>query len=438
MKFSLASRGLLALMILVGLVGWIVTGLSIYARLVYLGILTIVGAAIWTIFSMQGIKFQRRTRSLRAVMGEILEENFEIRKDIWPGAAWLEIWNQSPLPLASGSRLLTRIHLHQRRFYTARTPLRQRGEYPLGPTAITTGDPFGIFTFRRKIPAAETLIVLPKVFPIVTFPPPPGLLPGGRTIRQRSLDITPHAAGVREYVIGDPVKRIHWPSTARRSRFMVKEFEQDPQGDIWLFLDAESGIQVDNPETEAVKPYQTDGWWLKRPTLTLPRNTFEYAISAAASLASFYLEERRAVGLVCAAGKFTVVSAERGVRQFNKIMETLAFLQPEGKISLQGLVEIQAKLLPFGSGVIIITSSTRPDIVLAVEDLQRRNLRPVVVLVKPETFGGQISSDLVTAGLLKANVPVCSVTYGGDLGTQLALPGIYFQYHYLASTAFHA
>lgn len=437
MKFSLQSRWLLALMILVGIVGWAVTGLSIYARLVYLGILSIIGAAIWTVLSMLGVKFQRRTRSLRASMGEVLEENFEVRKDSWPGSAWLEVWNQSTLPMAAGSRLLTRIGVRQRRFYAARTLLTKRGSFTLGPTRLTTGDPFGIFTIRRTIPSSETLLVLPKVFPITTFPPPPGLLPGGRSIRQRSFDITPHASGVREYVIGDPVKRIHWPSTARRDRFMVKEFEQDPQGDIWLFLDAESGLQISEPEAAETLPYQSDGWWLRRPTISLPKNTFEYAISAAASLASFFLADRRAVGLICAAGKFTVVSAERGVRQFNKIMETLAFLQPEGKIPIQGLVEIQAKLLPLGSGVVLITSSTRPDLILAVEDLQRRSLRPVVVLIKPETFGGHEASESITAGLLKTNAPICQIAYGDNIGVQLALPGIYFQHHYLATPAFH-
>ena len=292
MKFSFASRGLLFLMVLIGLVGWAVTGLPLYARLVYLGVFLIVGAAIWTVVSIQGIQFQRKTRSLRASMGEILEESFEVRKDTWPGATWLEVSNESPLPMAAGSRLLTRLGVNQNRFYTARTLLTRRGDYTLGPTTLTTGDPFGLFTIRRRIPSSESVMVLPKVFPITTFPPPPGLLPGGRSIRQRSLDVTPHAAGVREYVIGDPVKRIHWPSTARRDRFMVKEFEQDPQGDIWLFLDAESGVQISGPDTIEGIPVQTEGWWLKRPSLTLPRNTFEYAVSSAASLASFFLAER--------------------------------------------------------------------------------------------------------------------------------------------------
>jgi uncharacterized protein (DUF58 family) len=422
-------------MIIIGLIGWAVTGLSIYARLVYLGLFLIAGTAIWAILSIRGIQLTRKTRSLRASMGEVFEENIEIRNSAWPGCAWLVVLNQSPLPKAAGSRLLTRIGVHQKRFYSARTLLTQRGAYLLGPTTLTSGDPFGVFSINKQFPASETLVVLPKVYPIKTFPPPPGLLPGGKHIRQRSFDVTPHAAGVREYVQGDPVKRIHWPSTARRNRFMVKEFEQDPQANIWLFLDAEIGIQASLPE-EGTPSIQADGWWLRRPTVTLPRNTFEYAISAAASLASFFLADRRAVGLVSAAAKFTVVSAERGDRQVNKIMETLAFLQPQGQIPLNGVVDIQAKLLPLGSGVILITSSTRPDLVLAVEDLQRRNLRPIVVLVKPESFGGNTNSDLVTAGLTRTNIAVCQIAYGDDLGIQLALPVVYYQQHYIASTNF--
>ena len=280
---ALKTVGLLALMVVIGLVGWAVTGMSIYARLVYLGIIIIVGAGIWAILSMLGMQFQRTTRSFRASMGEVLEENFEVNKQSWPGTAWLEIINNSPLPLAAGSRLLTRLGVRQRRFYSARTLLTQRGEYPLGPTTLTSGDLFGLFTFRRIIPASGSLIVLPKVFPISTFPPPPGLLPGGKRIRQRSLDITPHAAGVREYVIGDPLKRIHWPSTARRDRFMVKEFEQDPQSELWIFLDAQRYVQAELPYEP---PKARDNWiFTRRPEIHLPPSTLEYGVSLAASLA---------------------------------------------------------------------------------------------------------------------------------------------------------
>ncbi len=434
MKPTLISRWLLAVIILFGLAGWAVTGLLLYARMAYLGVLMVVGAGIWTFISMRGIHLDRQARILRASMGDVFEEHFEVRNAAWPACPWLEIINHSNLPMAGGSRILTGIGSHQRRFYSARTLLYQRGAFLLGPTSMATGDPFGLFTIRKRISAKDTLVVLPMTVPITDFPPPPGLLPGGKAVRQRTSDLTPHAAGVREYVPGDPMKRIHWPSTAHRGRFMVKEFEQDPQADIWFFLDAQQEVQASLPEQGVA--FTEGGWWLRRPNVALPRDSFEYAICAAASLASYFLMERRAVGLVCAAGKSTVVSAERGERQVNKIMETLAFLQPDGTMPLFGLVTMQAKLLPIGTGVILITPSTRPELLLAVEDLQRRNLRPVVVLIKAETFGGTGESESIVAGLLRRNVPVCLVGFGDDLSVRLTLPVVYFQRRYQPKSFF--
>jgi uncharacterized protein (DUF58 family) len=435
MKRIQGLRWLLVVIILFGLGGWVVTGMMIYARLAFIGLLLLVGAVIWAVLSLRGIRLSRSSRTLRASMGEVFEERFEVRNLAWPGCLWLEILNKSNLPMAGGSRMLTSIGTHQRRFYTARTVLTRRGEYLLGPTTLASGDIFGIFTLRKQIPATDMLVVLPMAVPIKDFPPPPGLFPGGKAVRLHTMDVTPHAAGVREYVPGDPMKRIHWPSTARRGRFMVKEFEQDPQADIWIFLDAQRDIHHSLPEQQ--EGFSEDGWWLRRPKLSLPADTFEYGISAAASLAGYFLDERRAVGLACAAGKFTVVSADRGERQVSKIMETLAFLQPEGIMPLLGLVTMQAKLLQLGSGVILITPSVRPELLLAVEDLQRRSLRPVVVLIKNDTFGGNESTEDMAAGLIRRNVPVCQIGLKDDLSIQLALPVVYFKRPYMPRSYFN-
>jgi uncharacterized protein (DUF58 family) len=425
MNQNTGLRWLLIGMAITGLVGWLITGLTVYARIAYLGSLLIIGGAIWALLSIRGIHFTRQARTLRASMGEVFEEHFEVIKESWLGSLWVEVLNQSDLPMAGGSRLLTGIGPRQRRSYSARTLLYRRGAFTLGPTRLSSGDPFGLFTFRRLISAKDTLVVLPMVVPIKDFPPPPGVLPGGKAVRQRSMDVTPHAAGVREYVPGDPMKRIHWPTTAHRGRFMVKEFEQDPQADIWLFLDALAGIQVSSnlpPED-----FHEIGLWLKRPKITLPADTFEYAISTAASLADHFLAHRRSVGLACAAGKLSIVPADRGERQVNKIMETLAFLQPTGTMPLLSLVTMQAKLLPIGAGIIIITSSVRPELLFVVEDLLRRRLSPVVVIIKPESFGGSGDSGPIIGGLLNHNIPVCSVGMGDDLSVKLALPVVYFQ-----------
>jgi uncharacterized protein (DUF58 family) len=434
MKSASSVRWLLAALIVLGLAGRAVTGTAAYARIAYVALFLLAGGYIWSQSSLRGVRLKRDARLLRASMGEVFEEHFEVSGAPWPGCLWLEVVNHSTLPMAAGSRLLTGIGARQRRFYSARTLLTRRGAFPLGPTTVASGDLFGLFPVQREFPASGTLVVLPMTVDIPTFPPPPGLLPGGKAIRQKTMDVTPHAAGIREYVPGDPMKRIHWPSTARRGRFMVKEFEQDPQADIWLFLDAQREVQAARPDAPLATT--AESFLLRRPKVTLPCDTFEYAVSAAASLARFFLAERRAVGLACAAGRFTVVSGERGERQMGKILETLAFLQPEGEMPLLGLVAMQAKLLPLGSGVILITPDARPELLIAVEDLQRRSLRPVVVLLKTETFGGTDGTEAVAAGLLTRNVPVCQIGFGDDLGVQLSLPAVYFQRRYYPKSFF--
>jgi uncharacterized protein (DUF58 family) len=436
MKSLSGVRWLLAAMVVVGATGRAITGLAVYTRLAYAGLILLVGAYLWSLLSLRKVQLRRETRLLRLSMGEVFEEHFEIFGMSWPGTTWIEIVNRSPLPMAGGSRLLTNIGAKQKRFYSARTVLTRRGAFPLGPTTISSGDPFGLFPTRHEIAAVDTLVVLPMTVNIPTFPPPPGLLPGGKAIRQKTMDVTPHAAGVREYVPGDPMKRIHWPSTARRGRFMVKEFEQDPQADIWLFLDAQRDVQFAQDASQA--RVNDEGFFWRRPKVELPCDTFEYAVSAAASLARFFLNEKHAVGMACAASHFTVVSAERGERQVGKILETLAFLQPEGTMPLLGLITMQANLLPLGSGVILITPDARPELLVAVEDLQRRNLRPVVVLIKSETFGGSGETDMLAAGLLKRSVPVCRIGFGDELGPALSLPAVYFQRRYLPKSFFAA
>src|SRR5258707_1286157 len=63
-----------------------------------------------------------------------------------------------------------------------------------------------------------------------------GRMPGGDALRRRTHYVTANAAGVRDYGPGGSFNRIHWRSTARRDRLIVKEFELDPLSDIWIFL----------------------------------------------------------------------------------------------------------------------------------------------------------------------------------------------------------
>jgi uncharacterized protein (DUF58 family) len=414
-----AGRILIALLFVTGLVGVVVTGAAIYSRFLYLSILLGVGAWVWTRWAASGLRLHRNARVQRANVGDIFEENFEVANDSRVLVPWMEVLNQSKIPFASGSRLLTFMTGHQKRTYLARTWLTRRGGFQLGPTRITTGDPFGLFSLSKVIAPIQTLVVYPVIFEIQSFLFPPGLLPGGQVIRRKSADVTPHAAGVREYVHGDAMKRIHWPTSVRRNQLMVKEFEQDPQAEIWLYLDSQKDVHFEKPHQYEDMPVELM-FFGRRPKFQMPPSTLEYSISITASLAHYFVAQRRAVGYVSAGQAFTVHSADRSERQEAKILETLAFVEADGTLSISALVAAQASQLPQGSSVILVTPTVRSDLLLAVDDLQRRHLRPVVVLLNAETFGGARGTDKLIIALRERRVPVCVIACDADLTQALS------------------
>ena len=415
------GRIFVLIVLAVGGVGTLVDGAVYYVRLFYLGVLLLILAWLLTVFSLRGLGVERRSRSSRAGVGDVLEEHFEVVNNSRIPKLWLEVANETRIPNATGSRVITILRGRQKRSYTARTWLTSRGGFSLGPTTITSGDPFGIFRISRQFPATSNLIVFPMLFQVRDFLSPPGLLPGGKAIRRKSIDITPHASGVREYVPGDPMKRIHWPTSIRRDQLMVKEFEQDPQAEVWFFLDTHKNVHAAKQGEQYESAPLDDLLLLRRRKVKLPPSTLEYAISITASLAHYFIEQRRSVGVVTASEHaYKIISAERSERQEGKILEALAFLQAESTITLPSLISAQIGQMPQGSSAVLVTPMAWPELLIAVDSLQRRNLRPVVVLLMARSFGGRQANDDLAQSLTERNVPVCPVYCESDLSETLS------------------
>lgn len=405
------TRLFFIILLIIGLAGMAATGSTLYVRLTYVSVVVLVFSYLWTRFALRGVQVQRRARSLRAGVGDMFEEIVEVRNTGRAPRPYLEVITESDIPHAAGLRTLTWVRGGQVRTYLNRTWLTRRGAFSLGPTTLSSGDPLGLFPVKQSFPATDRLLVLPLIISLARFPSPPGLLQGGKVIRRKVHEITPHASGLREYTPGDPLKRIHWPSVARRGKLMVKEFEQDPQAEVWIFLDAERAVQAAQPEEE--KGIWQEWVFGRRPELTLPQSTLEYGVSIAASLAHYFIAERRAVGFVTCGPAYTAIAAERSERQEGKILETLAFVQGSGALPLASLVQLQAAQLPVGSSAILVTPSDDDSVLLATELLQRRGIHPIVVLLLAETFGGSAST--LPEKLAEHNVPFYSVSNGADL-----------------------
>jgi uncharacterized protein (DUF58 family) len=394
-----------------------ITGQPLYFRLGYLWAAVLIVSYIMSRLSLRGILLRRTARTLRSQVGQIFEEHYELRNTGRLPRLWIEVRDGSNLPGSHGSHVLTLVGGRESRSYLARTRLVERGVYPLGPTHLVSGDLFGLFPVQRIVPVQDSLLVYPMMVDVRSFPNPPGLLPGGEALRRRTPQITSNAAGVREYTPGDPINRIHWVSTARRDRLMVKEFELDPLADVWIFVDAARSVQNSQPyQRPELDPRD---FWRRKTKFDLPPSTIEYAVTAAASLARYYLQKERAVGLAYADQALRVLPSDRGGRQLGKILEALALIHPEGDLPLQSIVESQARHLTRGSTVILITSSASEIVGRTVDLVVRRGLRPVAVLIDSQSFGGYFSAERMASTMESMHVPHCVIKQGDDLGATL-------------------
>ena len=390
---------LLAVSLLAGLA----TGGRLYYRLSVFWSLLFFGSWLWSLFSLRSILFKRSARTIRAQVGQIFEERFEVQNQNRFPRLWLEIRDQTTLPGSDGSRVLTMVMGRQSRSYLARVRLVKRGVFPLGPTTLATGDLFGLFPVEQEIAEQDSLLVYPMMVEIKGFPNPPGLLPGGEALRRRTHQVTTNAASVRDYNTGDPLNRIHWLSTARRGRLIVKEFELDPLADVWIFLDGASNVQASIQQAPA--DYYAKDFWTRSSRYPLPPSTEEYGITIAASVVRDYLRRGRAVGLACAGQHLTLISPDRGGRQLGKILEALALIQTKGDLPLHALIETQVKHMVRGSTVVLITPSTFREEALVVDFLMQRGLKPIVVLLDAASFGGAPGTDQLAESIKLLGIP---------------------------------
>ena len=261
------------------------------------------------------------------VAGDTLREDFELRNNSRLPVFWAEFADESDVPHYQAGRVVA---CSAYGFYRwrAEAVCERRGVFRLGPYRLRLGDPFGIFGVDIDFDYAEALLIYPRVAQLPSLRLPHGNTSGAGApwARRRPIRGALPSATVSEYRPGDSLRHIHWGSSARQRRLMVKDLEIEPSGDVWIVLD------------------------LNRQAHTLdgPHNTLEYGIIVAASLAAELLSggERRAVGLLAASGSFNARPGEERRPETGSRRETngrvpAAAAAPEASLSAPSSMHIE-------------------------------------------------------------------------------------------------
>ena len=402
-------------MIIFCLVLGLVSGRTFLFSLAYALGAVLAGAFIWSWTSVNWLAISRTTDARRAQVGQALNETFLVKNTGLIPKLWLEIRDHSDLPNHDASHVVPT--LFPRRFYRweTHTICTRRGQFTLGPMTIVSGDPFGLYQFPRRIEESSHIIVYPPTVPIHRFATPLGTLSGGEAVRRRAHFVTTNAAGIREYQPGDSFNRIHWRSTARRDRLLVKEFELDPLADVWIFLDLSQASLVERPQARSNgSPY------CALPP-SLPPSTEEYGITVAASLANYFISHGRALGFATYAPHREIAQPDRGPRQITRILEMLAVARSTTDITLDQLLSLEAVYLGRGTTAIVVTAAQDESWITEVYTLTRRGIQVVCVLIDPRSFGAlQTDSSSLRQMAETAGALVYTIQQDDDLTAALS------------------
>ncbi len=246
--------------------------------------------------------------------------------------------------------------------YTVRSEVR--GRYPIGPLTVRLSDPFGFVELNRAFTARATLVVTPVVVPL-----PPVRLSGDWSGTGDNRPRAFAAAGteditVREYRTGDDLRRIHWRSTARTDELMVRREEQPFQSRASLVLD-----------TRGVA-HRGSG----------PASSFEYAVSACASIGSHLADQGFTVRLLTDEAR-GIDSAwhDRGLSgpvEMQLLMDSLAVVNTSSRTHVAA-----ASAERHASGLVIaILGATTTTDVAALSTLRAGASRALAILVDVDAW----------------------------------------------------
>lgn len=127
-----------------------------------------------------------------------------------------------------------------------RLPTERRGLVQIGPLHLVLGDPFGLTAVRIRAAGRTDLTVYPRIDNIAELPETAGHDPDAAEQSPTSLGRAGEEFfALRPFQIGDELRKVHWPSSARYDELQVRQTELPWQGRATVLLDLRSDVHTD-------------------------------------------------------------------------------------------------------------------------------------------------------------------------------------------------
>lgn len=325
--------------------------------------LTIVFYEIIVYFSvLRGVKVVRQVSHTRLNAGGKLEVQLTFSRSFWFPLPWVWVADEVSETIRtnstkSGKLLFPWFKQETSLVYECKD--LPRGRHVWKNVTVQSGDLFGLIQREKEIELANEVLVYPKVQEI----------PAWHTVNEQNMgtsfahnrvseDVT-SVIGVRDYVHGDRLSRIHWKATARGMGLKTKEFEFQTSNDFMFFLDRRTVV------------YGKDNHPL-----------FERAVSLLASLSRYAVKRRFSAGLVSHGLERFVLSPTRNHDTLLRIYEHLAIVTADGQFPFDKTLLREIVYLPYGTTVVCVTPQLDPDFIGAVSELCARRIKVEIFWIR--------------------------------------------------------
>ena len=134
-----------------------------------------------------------------------------------------------------------------------RIPTERRGVLWAGPLEVRRFDPLALATTARMVAGRSELVVLPPIEELLPLAHAPGDDRRGGFRAATAMGVAgDDFYALRPWVVGDDLRRVHWPSTARRDELMVRQHDVPWQGRATVVLDVRGRYHDEGSFEQAV------------------------------------------------------------------------------------------------------------------------------------------------------------------------------------------
>ncbi len=375
------------------------TGFDLAVKLNYILFFLIAFSWVWSRAGSSQLGAEVNRPSGPFSVGDVITEKITIYNHGRTPKAWVEVEDQTSLPGVSIRHVTPLGMMVPFSKISAEAVLTKRGDYTLGPLVVRVADPFTFFPREIEFVGAEQVLVYPRLIPLPDFAAPNPHLVGEHSRRQRANVVSTDVASVREYADGDSISRIHWLTTARTGKLMVKQFDQGSSSHLWVVFDQHKDAQAGSGE----------------------ESTDEYGATLAASVIDKYSRAFLPVGYLAHGSESLVAPPEQSAAHREVVMRHVAASRPVGETPLIDALSQIDREFSQSTSLVVITASGDGEWIDALASLQRRGTKVCVIVLDTRSFDGNDNS-IVVDRLVSFGLRTFRVQKGDSLGRALSVP----------------